>query len=83
MVATYLVLSYAYYIQDVSLVSDDDFDALCKELNKDSIWEQKDTQTHPHVGHVDRGALEAGSGYQLRNLPTMVITSAHQLINSQ
>lgn len=56
----YLMASYLYYHRDVSMLSDDRYDRLCKEL--DAEW---DSLTHDHKQYIDRSLLAAGTGYAL------------------
>lgn len=52
----YLMLSYAYYVQDSPLASDGFYDKLARKLLKE--W---DNITHYHKHLIDKDALEAGS----------------------
>lgn len=58
---TYLMASYCYYQRDMSPLTDDAFDLLCKRLQTayDSILDD------PHAHLVDRDELEAGTGYYI------------------
>jgi hypothetical protein len=78
MMATYLVLSYAYYGLDISIVADSDYDALCKELNKDDVWEA--ASAHPHAQCVKRSDLNAGTGYSIANYPLQVELATKQMV---
>lgn len=66
----YLMSSYLYYKENCHVLSDEQFDRLCKELldNWDSI-------THRHKGLVTKGDLEAGTGYAIQ-YPSIVIGAA-------
>jgi hypothetical protein len=75
LVAFYLMASYLYYKQDISLMRDDEYDRLCVRL--DAEWDQI---VHPHKVLIDRGALTAGTGYYVKKYPVMVMNSAHRLI---
>jgi hypothetical protein len=57
----YLMFSYLYYDRHVSPIPDPDYDALCKRLNEE--WDQAE---HRHKPLVDREALGAGTGFQLK-----------------
>jgi hypothetical protein len=61
LVPWYLMLSYLYYIHDLSPTSDDFYDRLCKQL-----LVEFDTLEHRHKGYVDKDALSAGTGYYLK-----------------
>ena len=52
----YLMLSYAYYVQDSPLASDGFYDKLARKLLKE--W---DNINHYHKHLIDKDALEAGS----------------------
>lgn len=52
----YLMLSYAYYVQDSPLASDGFYDKLARKLLKE--W---DNINHYHKHFIDKDALEAGS----------------------
>ena len=68
----YLMSSYLYYVENVHVLSDIDFDHLCKELldNWDSI-------THRHKYLVTKGDLEAGTGFAIK-YPQIVIGAARR-----
>lgn len=69
----YLMLSYLYYIEDVSIWLDTEYDKLCKR-----ILEQYDNLEHRHKHLVDKGSLRAGTAYQLKieDYPQVVIGAA-------
>ena len=60
LVPHYLMSCYLYYECDKSVLSDAQFDDLCKKLldNWDSI-------THMHKHLISKDALKAGSGYDI------------------
>ena len=64
-IAKYLMCSYAYYIEDDPLVSDEEFDQLAQ-----FILENYDAIDHPHKSLVTISDLEAGT--YLGNYPAMV-----------
>ncbi len=72
----YLLCSYAYYHLDTSLLSDETYDALCKEL-----IEQFPDVTHHHAKLIDLEALKAGTGFQMKisQYPMIVRTTAAML----
>jgi NAD-dependent DNA ligase len=76
LVQWYLILSYAYYIEDESLVSDSEYDTLCVKLldNFDKI-------KHHHKHLISKEDLKAGTGYALskKDYPSIVIGAAQQL----
>jgi|TARA_B110000285_G_C14521278_1_gene336663 hypothetical protein len=61
LVPFYLMSSYLYYKKDKSVLSDGDYDMLCKRLYKE--W---DNVKHPHKHLIDKESLLAGTGYQLK-----------------
>jgi len=52
--------SYLYYVMNEPIISDMEYDELCKEL-KDK-W---DSVEHYHKHLIDKQSLGAGTGYQL------------------
>ena len=61
LVPWYLMASYLYYIHDVSLLEDSEYDAICQRLNKS--W---GLVSHRHKRLISRDGLAAGTGYYLR-----------------
>lgn len=76
LVPYYLMASYLYYHRDVSLLSDDRYDLLCKEL--DAEW---DGIVHMHKHVIDRSQLKAGTGFALPAdlYPMMTVHAACQM----
>ena len=72
----YLMSSYLYYIQDISLLQDYEYDLLCKE-----IFERWDSLDHQHKGLLSKGNLQAGTGFTLRDedYPNIAKNAAMQL----
>ena len=60
LVPYYLMHSYLYYVMNEPIISDMEYDELCKEL-KDK-W---DSIEHYHKHLIDKQSLGAGTGYQL------------------
>lgn len=60
-IRAYAAYSYLYYDKDESLVSDGDFDMLCKWMleNYDAL------KPHDINGYLKRGMLQAGTGFHL------------------
>ena len=56
-VARYLVASYLYYIHDISLIEDHEFDALAKHL----LENPEIRASHPHGRLITEGDLQAGT----------------------
>lgn len=74
----FLVHSFLYYQLNESVISDEKYDSICKELVE---LQQK----HPHTGkYFDkcRGLEDSGSGYYLRkyDYPEEIITTALRLL---
>jgi len=57
----FLLYSYAYYVKNLSLTKDEDFDSLCVSLltNWDK-WE------HQHKYLISKADLAAGTGYSIK-----------------
>lgn len=66
----YLFTSYLYYKENVSAITDGEFDLLCSELLRD--W---DNITHPHKSLINKSDLEAGTGFAIQ-YPLMVESAA-------
>ena len=56
LISYYMMSSYLYYQKDQSVLSDPDFDDMCKRIL--SEWK---SITHQHKRRVSRKALEAGT----------------------
>lgn len=68
----YLMASYLYYEEDISLLTDTQFDELCKELLVH--W---DDITHYHKHLTTREDLEAGTGFAIK-YPMLVVCAARK-----
>lgn len=79
LVSWYLILSYAYYILDESLVSDHLYDRICRDLREALETFEID---HRHMKLCDVGMLEAGTAYHLKkeDYPGMVVGSAEGFV---
>lgn len=77
LVPWYLILSYAYYFLDVSLVSDGFYDRICKDLM--AALDAFDID-HRHMRLCDMDALKAGTAYHLKrgDYPGMVVSCAEK-----
>lgn len=71
LVAYYMTSSYLYYKQDKSVLSDPDYDRLCKRLIE--CWKKA---KHPHKRRIKIKDLEAGTGYAIKNYPARVVGAA-------
>lgn len=70
----YLIASYLYYIKDASLLTDAQFDFICKKLL--AVDEENLLKTIRTYGLYDRGSLDAGSGYHIKRLPYYALYAA-------
>ena len=61
LVPQYLMHSYLYYIEGVSVISDRSYDILCKRL-----MDEWDDVEHPHKHYVNYEALSSGTGFYLK-----------------
>ena len=79
LVPWYLILSYAYYHLNVSLISDNVYDQLCRELRV-ALGSSK--IIHRHMGLCDIHILSAGTAYHLKpeDYPGMAISCAKQFV---
>jgi NAD-dependent DNA ligase len=75
LVPFYLMCSYLYYKKDTSLITDDEFDNICKDLLKN--W---DNINHVHKHLISKESLKAGTGYDLK-YTSMIISAANSLLN--
>ena len=73
LVPYYLMYSYLYYEENESIVPDAEYDRICKTL-----YEKWNDIEHRHKNLVDKDALIAGTGYQLK-YPEMVKGAAKLL----
>lgn len=64
LVPYYLMASYLYYIRDMSLLSDTEYDKLCIRLDKE--W---DNLEHAHKYLIDRESLSSTTGFTIKNYP--------------
>ena len=61
LVPKYLIHSYLYYEQDTNLISDEEFNSICKKLldNFDEI-------EHPHKYLLDKESLKANTEFTIK-----------------
>lgn len=74
-VPLYLIASYAYYIEDDPVISDDCYDWLAKTLKEN--W---NTVTHFHKKYLTIDSLNAGT--YLGDYPSIIQGALHDLRNS-
>lgn len=60
-IQAYAAFSYAYYEKDVSLIDDQEFDALCRWLHNNFNW----LKPHDINNYLDEDSLLAGTGYNV------------------
>ena len=60
-IQAYAAHSYLYYDRNESLISDGEFDAICRWLEVNFGW----VKPHDINGYLDQGKLAAGTGYGL------------------
>lgn len=73
LVPIYLMSSYLYYKKDTSVLSDDQFDMLCKRMLDN--WSKI---KHRHKRLIKKHDLEAGTGYAIKKYPTIVMSAAER-----
>ena len=75
LVPYYLMFSYAYYKENESLITDSEYDQICRDLitNWDNI-------THWHKPLLNLESLKAGTGYDIAKYPNRVVSAALSLI---
>lgn len=71
LVAYFMTSSYLYYKKDKAVLSDGDYDLLCKRLLEN--WRQA---KHEHKKWIKKKDLEAGTGYAISLYPTRVVGAA-------
>jgi NAD-dependent DNA ligase len=69
------MFSYAYYKENESLISDSEYDQICRDLitNWNNI-------THWHKPLLNLESLKAGTGYDIEKYPNRVVSAALSLI---
>ena len=72
LVPWYLMSSYLYYKEDKQVLTDEQFDMLCKRL-----LENWDSVEHMHKHLISKHDLTAGTGYAIK-YTNMIINSAHR-----
>ena len=72
LVPYYLMSSYLYYKEDRQVLTDDEYDALCKRLLNE--W---DNVQHMHKYLITKQDLKAGTGYAIK-YTNMIIGAANR-----
>ncbi len=60
LVSYYCMSSYLYYEKDKSILSDADYDSMCKRM-----YEEWDNIKHMHKNKINKKDLLAGTGYRM------------------
>ena len=78
----YLVHSYLYYRLDDSVITDEEFDTLCKELLK-RISNGNDEIPNEFKELISKDALDAGTGHSVvySELPDRIVRIAYMFNN--
>lgn len=63
-IRAYAVHSYLYYVRHVNIISDDEFDLLCRWLIGNWVW----IKPYDINNYLDITGLNAGTGYHLKVL---------------
>ncbi len=71
LVSYYCMSSYLYYDKGKNVLTDGDYDTLCKRILKE--W---DNITHQHKYKLSKEALSAGTGYTM-NYTKLIMDSAN------
>lgn len=80
----YVAASYLYYEQDVSLMTDSDYDGLCKYLHKVGRKALKDAGVWKVDLIYNESSLSAGSGFHLHGkTPIMLVNIAGRMAEKQ
>ena len=76
----YLIHSYLYYVQDSPVISDGEYDELCKAL----LGLLEDGYVPENHGYADQSALAAGSGFHIPadRYPGIVVSVARDLMKT-
>lgn len=82
LVPWYLISSFAYYILDDPVITDELYDRICRELLDALDCFEID---HPHMDLCDMDALRAGSCYHLTadQYPSMARSVANRFVSGQ
>ena len=73
LVPIFLMSSYLYYKKNTNVLSDEQFDMLCKRMLDN--WSKI---KHRHKRLIKKDDLEAGTGYAIKKYPTIVMSAAER-----
>ena len=80
LVPWYLIASYAYYVLDDPVISDDLYDRVCfllaEELDAVNI-------DHMHAHMCDPEALRAGTGFHVTKYPSRVVNVTQKILDER
>ena len=74
LVSYYCMSSYLYYEKEKNVLTDGDYDSLCKRILKE--W---DNITHQHKDKLSKELLQAGTGYRMRYTNLIMDAANHWL----
>ena len=74
LVPYYLIHSYLYYEKDEPIITDVEYDLICKTLEEK--WDQV---KHRHKKLINKSSLNAGTGYYIKKYPEIVKGAAESL----
>lgn len=74
-ISYYLIFSYLYYEQNESLITDQQYDELCKNLYEN--FNLVKTSNHPNKDLVDKFNLECGSGFGIQYTARIKYSAEH------
>ena len=74
LVSYYCMSSYLYYDKEKNVLTDADYDSLCKRILKE--WSNID---HQHKSKLSKEALKAGTGYRMSYTNLIMDSANHWL----
>jgi len=80
LVPWYLIASYAYYECDDPVISDELYDRICFLLMEAIDAIEID---HMHAYLCDPESLKAGTGYQIKDYPSRVVSVAQKFMSGE
>jgi hypothetical protein len=75
----FLVHSFLYYRLDESVIPDQQYDELCREL-RDLLQEQPSSEDLPYRELLESARSSEGSGFAIRNYPPEIVSTALHLL---
>jgi len=77
-VSIYLMSCYLYYELNESVLTDHEFDAICRRL-----YNEFENINHQHKHLLDKDSLRASTGYTLNDYPTIVKDAASRWLQKE